>query len=79
MSKRKQSRVHPRYKSNYRLWNWAEYDQALVRRGDLTVWFHEEAIGAWKAGLTGARGRPRRYLSLAIDTAISLRLAYGLP
>ena len=32
------SRVHPKYKTKYRVTNWAEYDQALVERGDITLW-----------------------------------------
>lgn len=30
---RMKSRVHPKYKTKYRVGNWAEYDQALVHRG----------------------------------------------
>ena len=30
-----QSRVHPKYKTKYRVTNWAAYDRALVQRGDL--------------------------------------------
>ena len=30
------SKVHPRYKTKYRVANWAAYNQALVRRGDVT-------------------------------------------
>ena len=33
-----QSKVHPTYKTKYRVANWASYDRALVRRGDVTVW-----------------------------------------
>ena len=38
------SKVHPRYKTKYRVANWAAYNQALVRRGDVTVWVSSEAI-----------------------------------
>ena len=38
------SRVHPKYKTKYRVGNWAEYDRALVRRGDVTIWLSPEAI-----------------------------------
>ena len=31
-----QSKVHPTYKTKYRVANWAAYNQALVRRGDVT-------------------------------------------
>ena len=32
------SKVHPTYKTKYRVANWPAYNQALVRRGDVTVW-----------------------------------------
>ena len=32
----------PKYR--YRVTNWAEYDRALVSRGDLTIWFDEATI-----------------------------------
>ncbi len=78
MSK-KRSKIHPKYKTGYRVRNWGEYDRALVRRGDLTIWFDEAAISAWELGPAGARGRPRVYSALAIETALTLRLVYGLP
>ena len=50
------SKVHPRYKTKYRVANWAAYNQALVRRGDVTVWVSSEAIAAWTPGRSGRRG-----------------------
>ncbi len=50
------SRVHPKYKIKYRVKNWASYDRALVRRGDVTVWLSPEAIAAWKPAGVGKRG-----------------------
>ena len=32
------SKVHPTYKAKYRVANWPAYNQALIRRGDVTVW-----------------------------------------
>src|SRR3954449_3369328 len=62
----------------YRVQNWPEYDRALQRRGDLTVWVTPEAI-AWQPPRTGRRGRPRDYSDLAIETGHLLRLAFGRP
>jgi hypothetical protein len=31
-------RVNPKYQTKYRVSNGSEYDRALVRRGDITVW-----------------------------------------
>ena len=73
------SKVHPRYKTKYRVANWAAYNQALVRRGDVTVWVSSEAIAAWTPGGSGRRGGQRRYSDLAIETALTLRLLYHLP
>ena len=42
-----QSKVHPTYKTKYRVANWSAYNRALVRRGDVTVWLAPEAIAAW--------------------------------
>ena len=32
-------------KQKQRVTNWAEYNESLWRRGDLTVWISEDAIG----------------------------------
>ena len=32
------SKVHPTYRTKYRVANWPAYNRALVRRGDVTVW-----------------------------------------
>ena len=73
------SKVHPRYKTKYRVANWPAYNQALVRRGDVTVWLTSEAIAAWTPGRSARRGGQRRYSDLAIETALTLRLLYHLP
>ena len=74
-----QSKVHPTYKTKYRVANWAAYNQALVRCGDVTVWVSSEAIAAWTPRRSGRRGGQRRYSDLAIETALTLRLLYHLP
>ena len=73
------SKVHPTYKTKYRVANWPAYNQALVRRGDVTVWLSSEAIAAWTPRRNGRRGGQRRYSDLAIETALTLRLLYHLP
>ena len=73
------SRVHPKYKTKYRVGNWREYERALVRRGDVTVWLSAEAIDAWRPAPSGRRGAPRKFSDHAIETALTLRLVFGLP
>ena len=72
------SKVHPTYKTKYRVANWPAYNRALVRRGDVTVWVSSEAIAAWTPRRSGRRGGQRRYSDLAIETALTLRLLYHL-
>ena len=73
------SRVHPKYKTKYRVGNWREYERALVRRGDVTFWLSADAIDAWKPAPSGRRGAQRKFSDHAIETALTLRLVFGLP
>jgi hypothetical protein len=52
--------------------NWPAYGASLRQRGDLTVWFSEEAIAAWRAAPRTSRGGPPWYSPLAILTALTL-------
>ena len=78
MAARRKTKVSPKYKAKYRVKNWAVYDVALRARGDLTVWFDEEALGAWNAPASGRPGGQRRYSDLAIVTALTLRTVFHL-
>ncbi len=73
------SRVHPKYKTKYRVTNWPEYDRALVRRGDIKLWISPAAIGSWKPAPGGRRGGQRKFSDHAIETALVLRLVFKLP
>ena len=70
------SRVHPKYKTKYRVNNWAEYDRALVQRGDITLWISEDAISSRKPAPTGRRGAQKKFSDHAIETALTLRLIF---
>ena len=71
MSKR--SKVHPTYKTKFRVTNWPEYDRALVRRGDLAIWFTPSAIRSWPPLPTGLRGGQRKYSDPCVELAVTLR------
>ena len=73
------SRVHPKYKTKYRVKNWASYDRTLVRRGDITIWLAPAAIAAWEPDRAGTLGAQRKYSDLAIESALTLRLLFHLP
>jgi len=51
----------------------------LRQRGEITIWFTEEALAAWHPAKTGARGRPQEYSDLAIETALFIRQVFHLP
>ena len=64
----------------YRVSNWQEYNQSLIQRGDVELWFNEEVLSQWTyPAATGRRGRPRVYSDLAMQCLFALRLLYHLP
>ncbi len=60
------SRVHPKYKTKYRVGNWAEYDRALAQRGDITIWLSPEAIATWEPPGVGKRGGQLKYSDVGV-------------
>ena len=79
MAAEKSSRINRQYKTKYRIRNWREYERGLKSRGDGTIWLSEDAIAAWVPTKNGLRGGQRRYSNLAIRTALTLRIVFGLP
>ena len=73
------SRVHPKYKTKYRIGNWRAYERALVQRGDVTLWLSADARDAWRPSPSGHPGGQNRFSDLAIRTALTLRLVFRLP
>jgi hypothetical protein len=71
-------RVDPKYKTGYRVTNWAEYGQVLAQRGEITLWISPGTIQAWTANPSGRRGAPQRYTDLVIETALTLRVLLRL-
>ena len=72
------ARRHKFDKVQYRVINWAEYNESLRQRGDLTIWVSEEAQSVWSAPRRTSRGGQRRYSDLAIETCLTLRTTYRL-
>ena len=73
-----ESRRHKFTKPKYKVTNWPDYNEALRRRGDITIWFTEEAIDQWHPIKTGSRGRPMGYANHAIETALLIRQVFHL-
>ncbi len=74
----KRSQYKHAKQKKYHVSNWAEYNEGLRRRGDLTVWFDEEAIANWKADKSGKPGGQRVYSEMAIETGLVVRMVYKL-
>ena len=55
-----------------------KYPKCSQCRGDLTVWFDEEAIANWKADKTRKRGGQRVYSDMAIETSLVVQMVYKL-
>ena len=70
MASTKSSRVNPKYRKRYRVGNWQAYERGMRARGDVTVWFAEEALSTWTPPPPRRRGGQRRYSNLAILTAL---------
>ncbi len=67
-------------KCRYQVKQWAEYDRALVNRGNLTIWFDEASITqSWKPPRPVGRGKPGSYSDLAIQTCLTLKTLFRLP
>jgi len=63
----------------YRVKNWSEYNRGLINRGNVTVWFSQDAIDGWSSKLTRkGRGRPQEYSDAAIECCLVLRSLFHL-
>jgi IS5 family transposase len=64
----------------YRVKNWSEYNRSLINRGNITIWFSDDAIEGWKSSKRGeGRGRPEEFSDEAVECCLLLRSLYHLP
>lgn len=67
-------------KAKYRVVNWAEYDKALVNRGNVTIWFDkDEAEEKWQVKKTGKKGGQFLYTDEAIEMLLIVKSVFSLP
>lgn len=64
--------IPPTYKTR----NWPAYNEALKRRGSLTIWF--DPAMTWEAAPTGRRGRQPVYSDAAIQTCLTMKVLFGI-
>ena len=60
----------------YKTRNWPAYNEALKRRGLLTIWF--DPTMTWHAAPTGKRGRQPDYSNAAIQTCLTMKVLFGM-
>jgi hypothetical protein len=63
----------------YRIRNSKQYNEALVRRGSLTLWVDRATRPAWRHQGPPQRGAQFEYGDLAIECLLTLRAVYPLP
>jgi IS5 family transposase len=64
----------------YRVRNWTDYNQALIRRGSLTVWIEQTTLQGWCQNMRdGLVGAPTTYSDLAIQALLTLKAVFSLP
>jgi IS5 family transposase len=79
-TRRSPKRPRTKRKRQYRIYNWREYNAALVKRGSLTLWVDEAAVAQWhNYQRSGQPGKPRTYSELAITCMATLQVVYHLP
>ncbi len=70
----------PKPKDVYRIRNWKAYNQALVQRGNVTIWFDDASIAAWYADKDPDKlGAPTIYSDTAILCALTIKSVFRLP
>ena len=63
--------------TKYKTKNWCTYNEALKRRGSLSIWFDPEMV--WEPPPSGKRGRQQRFSDAAIQTCLTMKVLFGLP
>ncbi len=67
-------------KSSCKIRNWKDYNESLVRRGDIMFWFDDDVIDAWDHINDEPKvGRPFTYSDTAIECLLMLRELFRLP
>ncbi len=67
-------------KLTYKIKNWKQYNESLVQRGSITVWFSDEALANWEHPNDQVKvGRPFTYSDTAIECLLTIRELLKLP
>jgi DDE family transposase len=79
MSKvKKDNHINDNAKVKYQVLNWSTYNQALVSRGDITIYFSDEVTSNWYSDLPNQRGAQPIYSDLCMETLLMLKVVFKL-
>ncbi len=66
-------------KNQYKLSNWAEYNESLKKRGSLTIWFDDNVKNSWFYSGKKKPGGEIVYSDVAIEFCLTVRSLLRLP
>lgn len=81
MNKNKHKTTH-NYNNTKKIKNWSEYNNSLIKRGNLSIFISESIIKNGRIVFpdkTGRIGRPKKYSDEFIEFALSVRELFRLP
>jgi hypothetical protein len=74
----KQRKPHSRQKALYRVKNWTDYDEALVKRGSITFWLSDDFEKNWLHTGEKQRGGQFEYSDKAIEIMLTVKEVFHL-
>lgn len=79
MSKiKKDQHKRSKKKDKYRVSNWPEYNQALINRGNITIYFSPQALANWYDNSPAQKGGQYVYSDVCIETLLVLKAVFKL-
>ncbi len=73
------SRRHKFEKKRYKVTNWAEYNESLRQRGNVTVWLGPDVEDGWQADRRMTPGGQPTYSDMAITVCLTLGVVFKQP
>lgn len=65
-------------KDKYRVTNWGKYNQSLIKRGDITIWFDEALLEGWYYEGPEQRGGQYKYSDVCMIGLLQLKAVFQL-
>ncbi|MEM8569105.1 MAG: IS5 family transposase [Bacteroidota bacterium] len=66
-------------KQKYQIMNWSAYNNALKNRGNITLYFSDQAIANWYSDLPAQKGAQFIYSDLCMEACMMIKCLFKLP